>query len=597
MKVRLLAYTQNPIDVMWTAARTCYSEKSPIEIWENKWGTIQDNEEYSESSIKEITDKHWKLVKSVLGSGHESIAEHVYFTFAIEGISRSCSHQLVRHRHCTFCVGEDTIIFQRGHGEKRTIKYLYDSKNQYNKERKIRCVNEKTRELLYDSIKEVLYCGKKELYEVETEFGYKIQTTLEHYYLSLDGWKPLLDLKVGDIIFVNGIEAYKDKEWLNKQYNILNKSQQEIANYCGVSPHTIRAWVRRFKLQKPLGTWSIGTEPPNKGRTKNDYEPLKVVSEKMMNNHNFPIYKSMEEHHSYKGDYTNITNSGGYNRTHRQNSKKGICDNCGKPCKTHYHHINHDPRIHDKSNIKELCPTCHKAIHAKEVKKVIIPNKIISIKYIGLKDTYDISMAGEHHNYIANGFVVHNSQQSQRYVEIKENLSNILRWEEAKPLLDKYFIDVNTSNWQEYLYCLQHYLHHIQMGIKPEDARMILPNATKTNITMSINLRELMHICNLRLCSRASAEIRNLFLMIKEEVMKADSRLGVLLVPNCEKLGYCPESKCCGRAKTFKQLFDDNISKEDLQMIKDRTENPQKNENLEKLMNMKSVFEEKNDKA
>jgi flavin-dependent thymidylate synthase len=92
------------------------------------------------------------------------------------------------------------------------------------------------------------------------------------------------------------------------------------------------------------------------------------------------------------------------------------------------------------------------------------------------------------------------SVMSQRYVEIKEDISNILRWEEAKPILDKYFIDVNTSNWQEYLDCLKHYLHHIQMGMKAEDARNILPNATKTNITMSINLRELMHVSNLRLC-------------------------------------------------------------------------------------------------
>ena len=35
MKVKLIQMTQNPIDVMWTAARTCYSEKSPVEMWED----------------------------------------------------------------------------------------------------------------------------------------------------------------------------------------------------------------------------------------------------------------------------------------------------------------------------------------------------------------------------------------------------------------------------------------------------------------------------------------------------------------------------------------------------------------------------------
>ena len=95
MKVKLISMTPNPIDVMWTAARTCYSAKSPIEMWDNKYG---DDCEHTQKYIDQCVDKHWDLVKKVLDSGHQSIAEHVYFAFAIEGISRACSHQLVRHR-------------------------------------------------------------------------------------------------------------------------------------------------------------------------------------------------------------------------------------------------------------------------------------------------------------------------------------------------------------------------------------------------------------------------------------------------------------------------------------------------------------------
>ena len=98
MKVKLIQITQNPIDVMWTAARTCYSEKSPIEMWEDRYGATSDDCEHTQEWIEQCVEKHWKLVKQVLDSGHQSIAEHVYFTFAIEGISRACSHQLVRHR-------------------------------------------------------------------------------------------------------------------------------------------------------------------------------------------------------------------------------------------------------------------------------------------------------------------------------------------------------------------------------------------------------------------------------------------------------------------------------------------------------------------
>jgi thymidylate synthase (FAD) len=192
------------------------------------------------------------------------------------------------------------------------------------------------------------------------------------------------------------------------------------------------------------------------------------------------------------------------------------------------------------------------------------------------------------------------SQQSQRYVEIKEDVFNLLRWEEAKPVLDKYFTDVNTSNWQEYLDCLKHYLHHIQMGMKAEDARMILPNATKTNITMSINLRELIHVSNLRLCTRAQLEIRQLFQAIKKEVEQVDERLASLLVPSCEVHNMCFEAKCCGRKPkanevkaAYKLLGDDTIlSNEDWEQLMTSINNPPEvNQKLKSLLEMKSVID------
>ena len=42
------------------------------------------------------------LVKHLYRNGHHSVFEHIYFTFKVEGISRACSQQLVRHRHCSF---------------------------------------------------------------------------------------------------------------------------------------------------------------------------------------------------------------------------------------------------------------------------------------------------------------------------------------------------------------------------------------------------------------------------------------------------------------------------------------------------------------
>ena len=278
MKVKLIQMTQNPIEVMWTAARTCYSAKSPIEMWEELGFNISEKavEIYQNGGEKQdafdyvnsLTDKHWNLVKKVLDSGHQSIAEHVYFTFAIEGISRACSHQLVRHR--------------------------------------------------------------------------------------------------AGIVF---------------------------------------------------------------------------------------------------------------------------------------------------------------------------------------------------------------SQQSQRYVEIKEDYqsvgddgtitdeNNYLERTDFIEILDKYFV-WDHNNYAQYhallqsLYC---YLFQVQeLKTKPEDARQVLPNATKTNITMSLNYRELIHICNLRLCTRAQKEIRDLFGLIVKEVKSVDERLASYLVPQCEIHGVCFEDKCCGRKPKFSEMFAKN---------------------------------------
>lgn len=158
------------------------------------------------------------------------------------------------------------------------------------------------------------------------------------------------------------------------------------------------------------------------------------------------------------------------------------------------------------------------------------------------------------------------SQQSQRYVEIKESVDELLdlRDKHLKTTEDeihlmeickKYFVGIDAINYKAYLETLIDYLYNIKVNKwKPEDARAILPNATKTNLVMTLNYRQLMHVCNLRLCTRAQLEIRNLFKQIKEEVKNKDEELAALLIPNCEKDGFCREFKSCGRKPTIKEM-------------------------------------------
>ena len=56
------------------------------------------------------------LVKHLYRNGHHSVFEHIYFTFKVEGISRACSHQLIRHRYCSFTQRSQGYCSEDGFG-------------------------------------------------------------------------------------------------------------------------------------------------------------------------------------------------------------------------------------------------------------------------------------------------------------------------------------------------------------------------------------------------------------------------------------------------------------------------------------------------
>ncbi len=98
MKVTLLASTPNAPKIVATAAWICTHQDFPTEADLHP-------------------DKCGPMVKRVIGYGHESILEHASFTFAIEGVSRACSHQLVRYRIASFSQQSQRFVkFGNGSG-------------------------------------------------------------------------------------------------------------------------------------------------------------------------------------------------------------------------------------------------------------------------------------------------------------------------------------------------------------------------------------------------------------------------------------------------------------------------------------------------
>lgn len=93
MKVELLEYTHNPERVIAAAAKLCYSSTGVDGILE-----------------KMTPESTEKFIKMLSGFGHETPVEHVSFTFAVEGVSRSLLAQLTRHRIASFSVQSQRYV-------------------------------------------------------------------------------------------------------------------------------------------------------------------------------------------------------------------------------------------------------------------------------------------------------------------------------------------------------------------------------------------------------------------------------------------------------------------------------------------------------
>jgi thymidylate synthase (FAD) len=126
-------------------------------------------------------------------------------------------------------------------------------------------------------------------------------------------------------------------------------------------------------------------------------------------------------------------------------------------------------------------------------------------------------------------------QQSQRYVKFKGAATMLPHSiAEGDPgLRERYEAQVEGS--------LALYEEMLGAGLPGEDARFVFPNATRTNLVMTTNLRALIHMSGLRLCTMAQWEIRRLFQLIRHEIFAVSPFLGSFLAPKCVPLGYCDE--------------------------------------------------------
>ena len=141
------------------------------------------------------------------------------------------------------------------------------------------------------------------------------------------------------------------------------------------------------------------------------------------------------------------------------------------------------------------------------------------------------------------------SQKSQRYVKEKGQFDYII-----PPTIDK-----NPELREKFIAFMgkisDQYQEFVEAGIPAEDARFVMPNAAASSLVASLNLRELIHLANLRLCTRAQYEIRCLVKGMCDALIEKEPWLKEYLVPKCERFGFCDEDKSCRRKITKAELL------------------------------------------
>jgi thymidylate synthase (FAD) len=478
-----------------------------------------------------------KLITYLLDNKHFSPLEMVNVCLEIE-TTRDIGRQILRHRSFTFqefCVTGDSLITtvtKGGRTKKVSIEKLYarHKSDQYRgiSDNLVRVYDEKSRFLSSAKIKEVFKTGKKDVYELTLENGKKIQSTMDHKFLTYAGFKPLKAITIDSFVGCNGIPVHQEHSWL-QQAKIESIEAgvgiPYIAHKAQISYHTVRKWLRIHKLQYSKKEVATYTSIWNKGIPK-EYQPnfggfhSKETREKM----SASAMKGVDSNLYKNGKYTTDTmrwrnlvaqKCKGYHSEilQKQNNRCAISGariNLSNSEVDHIHPVYSHPSLaFEKTNLQVLCKEAHRVKSGKERKEAKYTarfSKVKSIFYIGEKETYDIEVEHHSHNYIANGIVTHNSQ---RYADPVKELNFELRearLQDAKNRQNS--MDTTDRDLKEYWHMKQmevinlakkNYQWALYNGLAKECARVVLPEGnTLSRMYVNGTMRSWLHYCDLR---------------------------------------------------------------------------------------------------
>ena len=443
-----------------------------------------------------------------------------------------------------------------------------DSKNILSK-RNLRMCDEKTGEIAHTHVKDIWSNGIKDVFEVTLENGYKINMTKDHLCFSEVGWgtlENLVNLNINNnyncswsasapAFCVNGVFAYQDYNWM-KQKREEGLDVQSIADSAGCSYHTIRKWLKIHNLMyspkeksKFSGLKQRGTKRNNRNHKFTEESKEKIRQARAGEKSNFWKGGTSTERESIGRWTTQITPN-----VHKKYNY--ACQMCFSRQKLHAHHI--DPVWNNISSAKSfenlisLCQGCHNFLHSNNLelkfleyftnktplslikkenkqkrqfqsggKKLIKAySRIKNIKYAGKEEVFDIEVGGPFHNFVANGFIVHNSlnEISGRYSILKDEFyvpdeSRMLKQSTDNKQGSSNELIENASEFleqiqNEHTFAYANYEEYLESGMAKELARINLPVSTYTEWYWSADLHNLFHFLKLRLDAHAQYEVR-----------------------------------------------------------------------------------------
>ena len=524
LNVKLLSHTMNPELVIACAGKLCYSSSNIEDLLE-----------------KQTPEMIEKFVKMLTSMGHESPLEHCSFTFAIEGVSRSLTHQLVRHRIASYSQQSQRYVkmdncyipdLPKGNGQKRHYNCTLD----INQEEFIAEMYKKgysTRELgkFYKkdntTIKSIVNNYTKlrsnsESRFIKNDYFENIDNKTKAYILGFivadgnictkkDGSKMLSieQLSNEDVLLQNILNEIK----LNGK---LHKTGNESTSKISVSSNVLCDNLNKLgiydnkalnvridhiiqNLDKELiasfirgifdgdGHISINEEELSKSRlvfTGNEYVLSSIKNLLMdeievgMNLNLYPVGDNGTYHLIYNG----------------------------------------------KHQIKKIVEWLYSDVDIRfcHSKKIVEASKISNLIKDRVLDVVD-DVVYEDYNCIIP-------------VEFKNNLNVLF------PFIRSCYCSMR--GYRELVYNLG--LNGIIGKKAIENARAVLPNACETKIICTMNLRTLINFCHHRCCRRAQDEIHALAWEIVKLIKEESPLLGSCLGANCQ-FGACPEgSMCCG---------------------------------------------------